>query len=164
MLIRLWVIIALILGLAPGSSYAQVGSEYNDFGASGNGPPNGTQIDGMHACDGPHLISGIQIGDDLLLCLGVGSSAGGDIYRYIDDATETTVGGLTMHTCRAGFAMKGFYNSQGRGLFLCTRANLGAVHRDDHTERRNMHACPQGEVMVGIEAARNVLACAPVQN
>ena len=108
-------------------------------------------------------MSGVHIDSNKLLCLGVGSSAGGDVYRYIDNGTQTTINGLQMHTCQTGFAMKGIY-AQGWDTLLCTQANLGGIHGDDNTQRLGMHACPAGEVMVGIHVARNVLAYAPVLN
>ena len=164
MLTRLLVTGALILDLAAASASAQVGNEYTDNPSSpllnSSGP---TTLVGMHACDGPHLMSGVHIADNKLLCLGVGSSAAGDIYRYVDNGTETTIDGLKMHTCQAGFAMKGIY-AAGWDTLLCTQANLGPVHGDDNTQRMGMHACPPGQVMVGIHVARNILACAPVLN
>jgi hypothetical protein len=157
MLIRLSITVALIVGLATGSAHAQVGNEYLDNPPLFSSGP--TNLVGMHACDGPHLMSGVHIGNNQLLCLGVGSSAGGDVYRYIDNGTQMTINGLQMHTCRAGFAIKGIY-AQGWDTLLCTAADLGDIHGDDNTQREFMHACPPGEVMVGIHVARNLLACA----
>jgi hypothetical protein len=140
---------------------AQLGNEYVDPTANSAGP---TSISGMHGCDGPHLMTGIHVNNNWLLCLGVGSSAGGDIFRYPDYNTSMTVDGLSMHTCPRGFAMKGIHVDS--NILLCQGANVdwSTLYGDTGTIRSGMHACQPGYVMVGIHVDRNVLACARVGN
>ena len=136
---------------------AQVRYEYVDPTANSAGP---TSISGMHGCDGPHLMTGIHVNNNWLLCVGVGSSAGGDIFRYADYGFGTVVDGLFMHTCPMGWAMKGIHVDS--NILLCQQAHIdwGTLYGDVGTIRWGMHACPYTYVMVGIHVDRNVLACA----
>jgi hypothetical protein len=152
-------------------------NEYQDPPPNSAGP---TSITGMHGCDGPHLMSGIHVGNNLLLCLGNPASLANDVKRRTDYGNVTTInldggGILGMHTCNltqnqnsggnGPEAMKGIH--VGSNILLCVPIpiDLATLHGDTTTApvRGGMHACPPGEVMVGIHVDRNVLACARPQ-
>jgi hypothetical protein len=137
----------------------------------------------MHACDGPHLMSGVQLGKNLLLCIGVTGEVTGDVVRFIDTSTFSTIDGVAqVRTCgplvqgkeglTTGFAMKGIYGGATVAgshppIMICSQVpSLGPVHIDSNTqatERDGMHACPFGQIMVGIKIIPNTpsdLACA----
>jgi hypothetical protein len=173
MTMKISLLAAVMIGFGASAACAQGHSEYQDPIGSHSTHTNPTAILGMHACDGPHLMSGVHLANNFLLCSGVTGAVNGDVFRFIDEATESTVDGVSqVRTCglirdgRATSAMKGIYDSTlGAGtiapIMICSQVpNLGPVHIDHNTQRHGMHACPLGEIMVGIKIASNMLACA----
>jgi hypothetical protein len=160
---RIWLLVAVVIGLGAGPAGAAGHDEYQDSAGKQLKP---TELVGMHACDGPHLMSGVHIHENRFLCIGVTGAVNGDVFRTISSATFSTVGGISVGSCPRQSAMKGIYatpiaaGAHGPTLMCSQVLNLGPVHIDHNTQRANMHACPPGEVMVGINIAQNVLACA----
>jgi hypothetical protein len=119
-----------------------------------------TQLRGMHACEDAHLVSGIQVSGNLLLCSSA-FSAGSDAprSRFVDNDSHISLGGVTLHACPPGFVVRGAH--LGSNLLLCERANVddSKVIADTSTQRAGMHACPAGMLLRGLNAERNVLAC-----
>jgi hypothetical protein len=122
-----------------------------------------TAIRGMHACEEAHLVTGIHVGNNLLLCNSAFTTTDGPRSRVTDRSTQITLGGLTMHACPAGFAVKGVHVAL--DLLVCEHANIddSRVMADSATSRAGMHACPAGMLMKGLHVGRNVLACVPTR-
>src|SRR5262249_16085343 len=159
MTMKICLLVAVMVGFGASTAYAQGHNEYQDPIGSFTTHLNPTEILGMHACDGPHLMSGVHLTNNFLLCIGVTEAVNGDVFRTIDEKTESTVDGVPqVRTCglvgdgRAKSAMKGIFNGAIAGgsnppIMICSQVpNLGPVHIDHNTQRDGMHACPLGEV------------------
>jgi hypothetical protein len=155
---RLSLLAAALLSIAV--SVPGFADEFIDPSAPATSP---TVIRGMHGCDEAHLVTGIHVGSNLLLCTSAFTTTTGPSSRFVDLGTTITLGGLAMHACPAGFAVKAVH--VGANLLVCERANVNdaAVFADSGTVRGGMHACPVGTLMKGLHVGRNVLACVPIR-
>lgn len=75
--------------------------------------------------------------------------------EHIDDNTLSTTG-KKMHVCNTGY-MSGIHVHHND--LLCATDSPIAGFDDYNTKRADMHACPQGSIMIGIHVDDNVLKC-----
>jgi hypothetical protein len=123
------------------------------------GPTPTTARHGMHACPLGYYITGIDVGNNILLCDNLGTG-----YQESDEIVDNSSQDFSMHACPDGQVMSGFHEA--KNLLLCVpRPDRGALagrfidHPPNQTVRQDMHACPAGLPMSGIHVGNNYLLC-----
>jgi hypothetical protein len=106
----------------------------------------------MHACPVGKPMSGINVGNDELLCGSFGST--------YDLGTQRN----GMHSCPVGTYVAGVHVSD--NVLLCA-ATPGSSYTsaqewiDYGSQLQGMHACPTNSAITGVHVGANLLACAP---
>lgn len=167
-------VVALVLLACAGSARA---AEIID----GNNPP--TVRNNMHSCPPGHIMTGVHVNNNQLLCTGTFEDGQGflTVNEQVDFLTQWPPDAVTraahnytgpsMHWCGPDRFMTGVHVAN--NAFNCTAFDTGSnrnyTTRLGHlrvdgganlTVRSGMHACPRGTVMVGAHFATNTFLCA----
>ncbi len=148
-----------------------VAQEYQD------GPPVSPATQGVfnnwytHVCPVGYAMAGALVSDNRFLCLRVVPASGeAGVQTYLDTDTQGTVGGVTMHVCKAGWYMRGYH--QINNWLVCSQSPLVQVNPSfldpaqnyGPTEDYGMHVCGilhgKRAVMTGILDSSNHFSCA----
>jgi len=116
---------------------------------------HGTARQGMHACPLGMYMTGIHVGNNLLLCENLGQG-----YSISEERLDRTTADFNMHACPRGFAMTGIHVAD--NILLCAPLRDGSSLRFVDalpTARQYMHACPRWLAMVGVHVGNNHLLC-----